>query len=154
MHSLVLAVRRELSRRIAKYGIYTWKSCKLPNRRRSFYCNFLEGSSEGPSANSLMNARYTWSVDGSIIHHVKVQTLPQGLSIPYSISGHATHDQVRKQDHSTPYRAYFSVFSLNDKGVRVSLSARTGRHLTSTSSYIKYGSARCTYSHINMICQL
>ncbi len=47
------------------------------------------------------------------------------------------YDRVQKQDHSTPYRVYFTVFSLNVKGVRVNPSTRTGRHLTSASSYIK-----------------
>ena len=46
------------------------------------------------------------------------------------------YDQVRKQDHGTPHRAYFAVFSLKDKGVRVSPSTCTGRHLTSASLYI------------------
>ncbi len=35
-----------------------------------------------------------------------------------------------------PTGVYFTVFLLKDKGVRVSPSTWTGRHLTSTSSYI------------------
>ncbi len=47
------------------------------------------------------------------------------------------YDRARKQDHSTPYRVYFTVFFLTIKGVRVNPSARTGRHLTSASWCIK-----------------
>ncbi len=47
------------------------------------------------------------------------------------------YDRVRKQDHSTPHRGYFTVFSLKVKGLRVNPSTKTGRHLTSASSYIK-----------------
>ncbi len=62
---------------------YTRCACKLPNRRRSFYCNFLESSSEGPSADNLMYAGYTWTVDGSTIHLVQLQRLLKRLSIQY-----------------------------------------------------------------------
>ena len=48
-------------------------------------------------------------------------------------------DQVRKQDHSTPHGAYFTVFSVKDTGVRVSPSKWTGRHLTSALPYINVG---------------
>ena len=73
----------------------------LPNKEFTcgIHANYLttEGLSTvtfwkvpGPSANSLIHARYMWTAGGSIIQCVKVQTLPKRLLIPHSISGHAT----------------------------------------------------------------
>ncbi len=46
------------------------------------------------------------------------------------------YDRVPKQDHNSPHGG---VFSLKDKDVRVSPSTSTGKHLTSTLSYINVG---------------
>ncbi len=67
----------------------------LPNKEstRGIRANYLteEGLStvtfwkvpaKGPSANSLMHAKYTWTAGGSIMHCVKMQMLPKRLSIP------------------------------------------------------------------------
>ena len=84
-----------------------------------------------------MHAGYTWTVDGSIIHHVKEQTLPKGCQ--YSTKPCNTMIKSENRITAHPSALYFTVFSLKDEGVRVSLSKWTGRHPTSASPYINVG---------------
>ncbi len=56
---------------------YTLCACKLPNHRRSFPVTFEKVLVRGPSANSLMHAKYTWTAGGSITRCDKARTPPK-----------------------------------------------------------------------------
>ncbi len=90
--------------------IHTQYACKLPNRRQSFPVTFEKVPAKGPSANSLMYVRYTWTAGGSITRCVKAGTPPkkcyQYHTVPQAM---LRYDQVLKTGSQHPALGLFSL---------------------------------------------